>query len=82
MRFCGGGAAPTDVAVVKAVCLSIVGDAQSLEHLWAQEWVQGWDGWKELEKDGSDDNAVELAQRFLRIAGANIPTARNQTVNE
>ena len=75
-RFEGGGAVPSERAVVKAVCLSLVGDSSHLEHLWAQEWVQGWEGWKELEEDGSDDMAIELAHRFLRIAGMNIPRKR------
>eukprot|EP00438_Fugacium_kawagutii_P001459 Skav211876 [mRNA] locus=scaffold1431:374175:389938:+ [translate_table: standard] len=75
-RFRGGGAAPSDRATVKAVCLSIVGDPMQLDLLWAQEWVETWAGWKELEEDGSDDKAVELAQRFLHIAGMNIPTQR------
>ena len=75
-RFQGGGAGPRQAPVVKAVCLSLVGDPVHLERLWSQEWVQSWEGWKELEEDGSDDKAIELAHRFLRIAGMNIPTTR------
>lgn len=80
-RFKGGGPVPSERATVKAVCLSMVGDPMQLELLWAQNWVETWAGWKELEEDGSDDKAVELAQRFLQIAGMNIPTQENLTVN-
>ena len=55
---------PNERAVVKAVCLSLVDDPAHLEHVWAQEW------------DGSDDMAIELARRFLMIAGMNIPRKR------
>jgi hypothetical protein len=75
-RFEGGGAVPSEQAIVKAVCLSLVGDGAHLENLWAQEWVQRWDGWKELEEDSSDDMAIELAHRFLSIAGMNAPIKR------
>ena len=78
-RFRGGGGAPTGFGgqgLLRAVCLSLVGDPVQLDLLWAQDWVETWEGWKELEEDGSDDMAMELAQRFLRIAGMNIPTQR------
>eukprot|EP00438_Fugacium_kawagutii_P008899 Skav215707 [mRNA] locus=scaffold2573:242958:252224:+ [translate_table: standard] len=78
-RFRGGGIASSDPSgreLVKAVCLSLVGDPARVDALWGQEWVETWKGWKELAEDGSDDMAMELARRFLRIAGMNIPTQR------
>eukprot|EP00438_Fugacium_kawagutii_P033974 Skav228932 [mRNA] locus=scaffold2181:248822:258688:+ [translate_table: standard] len=74
--YCGGGVAPRSKDLVKAICLSLLDDASKLEALFAQSWVATWKGWNELEGEDADVDAIamDLAQRLLRIAGANVPT--------
>ena len=72
-RCCGGGPAPELRELVAGICLSVLSDAKQVEDLLAQEWVDSWQGWTELQANGSDSVAVAVAERFLRIAGANVP---------
>jgi len=72
-RFCGGGAAPDAKELVAAICLSVLGDNSQVAELLGQDWVDTWHGWAEMETAGSDAAAFAVAERFLRIAGANVP---------
>ena len=72
-RFCGGGPSPRAEELVRAICLSVLQREEEVERLLQQSWVSGWEGWKEFEEMPSDAAAMILAQRFLRIAGANVP---------
>ena len=72
-RCCGGGPAPELRELVAGICLSVLSDAKQVEDLLAQEWVDSWQGWTELQANGSDSVAAAVAERFLRIAGANVP---------
>eukprot|EP00435_Cladocopium_sp_Y103_P058343 s631_g20.t1 len=73
-RFCGGGETPTGKELVRAICLSLLDDPQQVQRLYEQDWVETWDGWQELARKESDDMAMDVAKRFLQIAGTNAPT--------
>ena len=72
-RFCGGGPAPELRELVAGICYSVLSDAKQVEELLAQDWVESWQGWAELEADGSDSVAMAVAERFLQVARANVP---------
>ena len=72
-RFCGGGPTPEVRDLVAAICLSVLGDAERVTGMLEQDWVDGWNGWAEIEADSGDVVAMALAERFMRIAGANVP---------
>ena len=40
------------------ICLSVLSDTKQVEELLAQDWVDSWQGWTELEADGSDNVAM------------------------
>lgn len=72
-RFCGGGDRGNGQDLVRAVCLSLLSNPVEVEALLQQSWVAEWHGWKDLEQDDSDANAMAVASRFLQIAGHNAP---------
>lgn len=72
-RFCGGGLAPDLKDLIAGICLSVLGDEGQVKELFEQEWVDTWQGWAELAVDGRDAVAMAVAERFLRLAGANAP---------
>ena len=72
-RFCGGGPAPEVRDLVAGICLSAFGDAEQVAQLLEQDWVESWNGWAEMEADTRDVVAMAVAERFMRIAGANVP---------
>ena len=72
-RFCGGGPAPEVRDLVASICLSALGDAEHVAQLLEQDWVESWNGWAEMEADTRDVVAMAVAERFMRIAGANVP---------
>ena len=72
-RFCGGGPAPEVRDLVAGICLSALGDAEQVAQLLKQDWVESWNGWAEMEADTRDVVAMAVAERFMRIAGANVP---------
>ena len=55
------------------ICLSLLQDDQQVAAVLNQSWVDAWHGWNDLDADGSDSVAMDVAERLLRIAGANVP---------
>ena len=77
-RFVGGGGGGNledAKELLHAICLSLLGDEAEVSALLRQDWVPGWEGWNELCVDPMDEKAFELAERFLRVAKANVPIA-------
>ena len=72
-RFCGGGPPPEAKELVAAICLSVLQDEKHVTAVLNQAWVETWQGWEALRADGSDAVALDVAQRLLQIAGANVP---------
>jgi len=60
---------------VTAICLSHFHDGNFVEELLAQEWVNTWSGWAEIAGDASNAAWEALAQRFMRLAMAHMPSS-------
>ena len=73
-RFCGGGPPPGIRDLVAGICLSVLQDEEEVRTVFDQSWIESWHGWEDMEADGSDSVAMNVAERLLRIAGANVPT--------
>ena len=83
-RMQGGGAMP-DVQpsatgpafeardVIYGWLLSKYGDGQQVAEMFAQDWVQDWEGWQQLDETTTDAQYMEAALRFERVAQANRP---------
>ena len=75
-RFCGGGPRPQDKELLAGLLVSVLGDAVWVEQLLAQDWVQTWQGWDEMADQETDAVAMQCAERFLQIVGANVSLRR------
>ena len=53
--------------------LSKYGDAQQVTEMFEQDWVQGWQGWAELDATATDAEYMHAATRFERVAQKNRP---------
>ena len=71
-RFCGGGPRPQDKDLLAGLLVSVLGDEAWVAELLAADWVDTWGGWDEMAQDGTDATAMNCAERFLRLADANV----------
>ena len=57
-------------AEIWGLLLSVLGDPEQVVAVLRQDWVSGWDGWREL--DSSDDaSCMDVARRVLFISSCN-----------
>ena len=59
--------------IVYGLLLSKYGDENRATGMFAQNWVPGWEGWRECMDAGTDEEYMQLMNRFEVVARANMP---------